>query len=257
MERTFALLVLISGVLLVGCDSIIAPIEISERVANAAPPHLEGNCLFRPTFNCNSGQIQAGTAFVVEIGDRRSPVLVSALHLLGPDGGLPKKIKPANIDRELQSIELFGLFDDELVAAVSPRTLEMRESAPLGEASKYGDVMAFELDRDVQVGKLKLANSMPEVNEPVWMAGQILDGAPMTKKLHVGQFLGIDYEGDFVVQFANRQLELQATSGAPILNAAGEVVAINLGGWSEDGYKFGVGNPVSRFRGGLLNALGK
>ncbi len=49
-------------------------------------------------------------------------------------------------------------------------------------------------------------------------------------------------------QYDNPKLSKQATSGAPIVEQAGRLVAVNLGGYEDEGQIIGVGNPVGRFR---------
>ena len=243
-----------TALLCAGCNSLVKPEGISDHVANATPPRLEENSLFRPVFYTQSGQIQAGTAFSVRTNQADTRILLSALHLLGPDGGHTETIHPANIGREVKSIELYGLFSDEFVLETPTVVINIKDTAPLGEYSENGDVVAFELLPNNQFNSLRLASSLPARGEPVWLAAQVLDGAPPNQQLHLGEFLGIDGDGDFIVQFANKKLDLQATSGAPVLNADGEVVAINLGGWTEAGFMIGVGNPVTKFRAALLEA---
>jgi S1-C subfamily serine protease len=45
--------------------------------------------------------------------------------------------------------------------------------------------------------------------------------------------------------FDDKKINLAGTSGAPVLNVAGEVVAINLGGGEEGGRFVGMGNPCN------------
>lgn len=232
---------------LIGCD---APRQTKIIAQRKSPPNVQDACLFRPEFQTKIGTIQAGTAFTVELSGCDELVLLSALHLLGPSGGLPETILPANIDASLSGITLFDLFDEELIHELNPKFLSLLNTAPMGTKSKHGDVVAFLLKNGPEINPFKLAPSQPEIDEPVWLAAQLVDGAPATQKLHRGKFLGID-EGDFVFQFDNPKLELRATSGAPILNSASQVVAINLGGWEDGGFVYGVGNPITRFKAAL------
>ena len=55
--------------------------------------------------------------------------------------------------------------------------------------------------------------------------------------------------------FADGQLKLRATSGAAVLDKDGRLVAVHLGGGSNLGLIFGVGNPVSSIRSRLDKAL--
>ena len=77
---------------------------------------------------------------------------------------------------------------------------------------------------------------------------------PAERRLHPATCDGKDENGNLVYEFKDRSLNLAATSGAPILNAAGEVVAINVASDAIPGRLFGVGNPVERFRPHLIES---
>jgi len=233
----------------VGCDRKPAPQQVSDKPASA--PVVAGHPVFRPEFETTEGTIEAGTAFLVKGSDTQN-ILVSALHLLGPAGGLPDDINPDAIGKCVLKITLHDLFVDsnELEFGVEP--ILIPDTAPMGEESKYGDVVAFRIPKDS--GKpFVLSKDLPAVNSPVWMFTQLLDGAPKDQQLHRGIFTGIE-DDFFWVAFDNPNLELRATSGAPILNSEGEVVAINLGGGVSEGVIFGAGNPVTRFAAPLLSS---
>ena len=76
----------------------------------------------------------------------------------------------------------------------------------------------------------------------MWLAAQVLDGAPPTERLHAARTGDVPSSAtsDLNYEFENPDIDHRATSGAPILNGDGDVVAINLG--------LGFANPVVRFR---------
>ncbi len=240
----------------IGCSESPPEIEMPpQQRSSFTAPSVPDACLFRPTFETDLGSVTAGTAFPVLLSSSQGHVLVSALHLLGPSGGLSEDIPPEKVRTSVDSIVLSDLFEEGQLLEFKANVIEILETAPMGEVSKYGDVVVFSLPNEVDVNPFEFASSLPKINDPVWLAAQLVDGAPESKKLHRGIFLGVDEEQDLIVRFDNPKLELRATSGAPIVDSNGKVIAINLGGWTDAGIVYGVGNPITRFLRALDTAI--
>lgn len=62
-------------------------------------------------------------------------------------------------------------------------------------------------------------------------------------------------ESEFEYAFEEKQINLAGTSGAPVLNTFGEVVALNIGGGEEAGRYWGMGNPCDSISSLLKAAL--
>jgi hypothetical protein len=63
-------------------------------------------------------------------------------------------------------------------------------------------------------------------------------------------------DSDAVGYKFDKPIELQATSGAAVVDAQGHVVAINLGGLTdESGAVIGIGNPVTVFEPAIRRAF--
>jgi len=218
------------------------------QAVQVPPPAVPDNCLFRPTFQTIYGDTTAGTAFAVQLPGQSRMIVVTALHLLGPDGGLQGEIQPRDVGRGVKSVVLQDLFDERREVDIGAEALIIPDAAPLGRPSKAGDIIAFWAPKEAKLRPLQLASRAPLEGERVWLAASLEGGAPATQRLHGATVAGLGPFGDYVYEFDNPQLGLRATSGAPVLNSAGEVVAINLGGGSNFGKVFGSGNHVDRFR---------
>lgn len=224
--------------------------------APAGPPKLTAEAIFRPAFETSLGRVDAGTAFVVEWHGRQ--VVLSALHLLGTAGGLAREVAAADVPRVVTALELSPCFEGPNVqkVAVPAAAISIPSARPLGAISAgAGDVIAFWLPADANGPALKLADAAPKSGERVWLAASVMAGGTPGAQLHAAKVIEVDEAGDLLYAFDQATLELRATSGAPVLNAAGHVVAINLGGGSPNpGQLLGVGNPISRFRSSLEKA---
>jgi hypothetical protein len=117
-----------------------------------------------------------------------------------------------------------------------------------GMPSKAGDIVAIWSRDDPAFRPARLAAGVPAKGERVWLAASVSGGASPEERLHAATSCGKDEFGNFIYEYDNRKLVLSGTSGAPVLNAAGEVVAINVGVDKIPNRLFGIGNPVDRFR---------
>jgi hypothetical protein len=211
------------------------------------PPAPDG-LIFRPTFETDEGEICAGTAFPLRLAGYPRPVIVTALHLLGPGGGMSRDVPPGEIAKAVKRLRLDDCFAASHAILLESEPLVIPEAAPMGKSGKAGDLAAFWAPIYEHFYCLEMSEAKPVVGEPVWLAASLLGGAPKEQRLHRAKVLESDDDGMMLYLYDNPKLVKQATSGAPILNQAGQLVAINLGGYESEGTVIGAGNPVSGFR---------
>ena len=60
--------------------------------ANEKEPPAPNGFIFRPTFDTDEGEIRAGTAFPLRLPEHARPVIVTAMHLFGPGGGMSRDV---------------------------------------------------------------------------------------------------------------------------------------------------------------------
>jgi hypothetical protein len=99
---------------------------------------------------------------------------------------------------------------------------------------------------------LVLAPSLPRKDERVWLVSSLVEG---TELVHPAR---VFYAADNLLtyQFDSADLQLRATSGAPIVNARGQLIALNLGGRPIQGVLRGFGVPAPSIKKALGEALG-
>ena len=204
---------------------------------------MPDNAVFRPTFDTTAGSVDAGTAFGIQIEARSQPVVLSALHLLGSAGGLDEQIAGADVGKVMKNVKLVDCFKEGAPIEIGNSAIVIPDAAPVGKPAKAGYIIAFLAPEGSGVHVYRLAESFPKPGERVWLAAQVFEGAPIDQRLHPATVTGKFPTGECQYRFDD-QITLTATSGAPVLNAAGEVVAINLAGMDVQGKIHGVGNPV-------------
>jgi hypothetical protein len=162
-------------------------------------------------------------------------------------GGLPTDVPAKEVPRVVKGVTLKDCFDSAISIGKAGDPIVIPDAAPFDKPSKAGDILAFWGPEDSTLHPSRLAAASPAKGERVWLAASLYEGAPPTQRLHPATIIEIDENGDLIYRFENPKLSIRATSGAPVLNTASEVVAINWGGGSDENGTFGCGNPVERF----------
>lgn len=222
------------------------------RQTAANPPVVTAGTLFRPTFNTFDGPVSAGTAFAARLPGSSTPIILSALHLLGPAGGLPHDIPASELSHAWRSLEVDDCVTSQTVGLIAGRPLPVLATAPFPQQSQHGDVVAYLPNERGTFQTLPLASSPPATNDVVWLVSEVIGSNAI---VHKAKVLG-EEDGWLVYQFESNDLELRATSGAPVVNSAHQVVAVNAGGGTDGGVVMGLGTPVSKFLAPLTAALG-
>lgn len=218
----------------------------SPRAAFAEPPKAVIDAVCRPTFQVGKTDKSAGTAFVMETGLEKMPVaMFTAHHLFGPDGGMGRQMTWQEVAKNVkgascESLDRTHRFKATAAVAVSDaRTYSDR-------GGRMRDVAVLPVPV-AGVTPLKLAKDAPAIGSNVWLIGQAVAGAPATVFLHKAKVvrsgeIGLSYE------FADPKLNLAGTSGAPVVNENGEVVAISLAGGLQRGRLIVGGDSVRVIR---------
>lgn len=235
--------ILLATLVLKGLDLIVT--RGQARIPK--PPKMPEQFVLRPEFETATGKTKGGTAFGVRVeGDPRRLVM-TALHLVDTTTGGG----PADVKRVLLR-DAFG--PESGVPIGSATTFLVLPAAAHGKESESGDVAALWASDDSYFPTVSLAAQNPAQGDSIWLVCPILKGAPEKQRFHRAVVDSV-VEGDLVYWFDNAELDFTATNGAPLVNQAGEVVAINLGGAIEGGKRSGFGNPVERFRAALKQAV--
>ncbi|MDQ6685211.1 MAG: hypothetical protein M3Z16_08790 [Pseudomonadota bacterium] len=213
--------------------------------------------VFSPTFFTSRGEIRAGKAFLAQLPNCPTVLLVTALHLFGPAGGFGAQMAPGDIGQSVTRIGLSSIAGSNSIDEFKAVNRTPVRAAPCcqGEtpASGVGDVAAF-------VGPSRRDLALPVSGIPVKRGDRVyvvtsLAGGKGEKVRFEAVARGLE-RGYLLYDFIDGGYAVRATSGAPVLNANGEVVAINLGGGSTDnsGRMYGLGNPATAWRDALSSS---
>ncbi len=232
---------------LLSVDQIVAFISknaVQPVALPAVPEALPTRAILSPTFGGKEPEFGAGTAFLCSVSAERRPLLLTAHHLFSEAGGLDRELKWNEIAQLYPTATAHTADSDEPVAH-GRKALSFPQARGMDEVGCDGDIAGYELAEGHTASVLPLAARSPEVGDMVYLGSSRLGWCPATvvrvepKKL--------------TYKFFQPHLQLRGTSGGPVVNAKGEVVAINLGG-KVGKVTFGVGNPCESMRAKLAAA---
>lgn len=211
----------------------------SARAQPSVPPHIA--C--KPTFLLAHESFFGGTAFVARVPGGKRNVLVTCHHLFGPATGRDEQMSGADVARDVVGVAGVSLTDGRTVLTAGP-ALAVPEARPLDERGCDRDVALFLIPPPVPPAtasaSLPLATRPARTGDRVWLLFRVRGrDAPGLYRAKITNVSPAQVE----FEFAETELELRGSSGAPLLNDAGDVVAVNVGGGREGRRLVGMGCP--------------
>ena len=225
-------------------------LSIGAAGALADPPKTVVDSICRPTFEMKDRSLSAGTAFLMESGVEKQPVvLVTAHHLLGPMGGLSTEVAWNEVPRQVKRASC-----QSIAAAAQSWTgmpIAIPGAASFNNQTKEGlrDIALLAVSGKPVARPLKLAAAEPKLGDSVWLVAQLVSGAPKDQLLFKAKVVQVqDLALNYLVDDPSGTFDLRATSGAPVVNERGEVVAVNMaGGRAANGFNLaGISGKVVR-----------
>jgi hypothetical protein len=213
-------------------------------LAPAPPaPKIGARTALRPEFILRSGKtLESGTAVITQLKPGGAPIVLTALHLFGPAGGLDADLSPAQVGKVVKEVRLTPISGGKPVA-MGGKALRTTGAALVEDSSNVSnDVAAFAVSQRGKADILPLAADNPGAGEWIWLVGDAVDHHPQQQRLFAGQVIfGTD---DGMVVRLTERFPLQAFSGAPLINTRGEVVGLLISG----GERGGIIHPAGSIR---------
>lgn len=233
-------------------------LALSSAALAATPPALSESSVLRPEFQLAKTRLLAGTAFLLDLDGEI--VVVTAYHLFGPMGGLEKQIGSRELPTAVKSATLKDAWTATPAGAAGP-PFPLPDAAPMGGPTAALDlaVLPYQPTPPAEGAPaptphpLPLAGALPKLGETVWVAAPLVNGTAETPRLLEAKVVEVN-ENWLFYSYTKTDLDLTATSGAPVLNASGQVVGINLGGGKMDAELIGSANPIAAHKDRLQEA---
>ena len=205
--------------------------------SSAGPPTYPDDFVGGSEVVTTDGTRAAGTASVVKLKGGTQSYILSARHLLGPEGGFKKETAAADVPAFVQSISIHAFSGGIKTYNLTGLLVPSKRLKPIGGAPI--DDLAVYLNKDAapQSQAVALAETVPAVGDPVWVIARVRGGVPEGQVVQSGR---VTFNTKFLVfQFDNDNIVTAGASGAPVLNAAGEVVGVYSGHGTEGGHVTG------------------
>ncbi len=188
----------------------------------------KGSSLFEPTFTyVNGSTTSAGKAWCAKLANGRV-VAVTALHLLGPDGGLPQQIPAPKASSMVKRVDFCTIGGAKQFS--STKVLTRTGSVDTSGLDHSGDVLFFEVNQDLASCAFGLAGKLPKLKDPVWVYTSTAGGQPQSYPAVV-----TGASNQMLIVQLYKPIALRACSGSPVLDKQGKVVGLLNAGFEGSG----------------------
>jgi hypothetical protein len=177
----------------------------------------------------------SGMGFLCSFDADQEPVLVSAYHVGAYSASrVDSLFTPEALDTLLTRVVVHSLADSSVTLEAGaririPDAMTMDSTCVMSQSCN--DIAAFAWPWALTVEPLRLAMSPPEAGAPLWLSARL--AYELGRKLglqHAAVAGGVSSSGLLFYAFQDSigPILLSHTSGAPIVNAGGEVVAVHV-----------------------------
>lgn len=201
--------------------SLILLAQVILAPAALAVPTCPDGSVGQPLFETSEGFKTAGVASVVKTKQGTQCFLVSVRHLLSPKNGFSKQVASSEIPEFVRNIKLDSFSGPSYDYFVTGLPLDSTSRDPMN--GPLDDLAVYQLHNESPSDRaLALATTLPAVGETVWLVAKAQGGGEIMQSGKIASTGGGKW---LTVQFDDPSV-LTDVGGAPVLDAAGEVIGI-------------------------------
>lgn len=209
----------------------------------------------RPEFiHGDGGKHKAGTAFLLNYNNQQ--LLLTAFHLFGPSGGLLKQIGARELPLFIKEINCTQITDKGDQAPYrSSQAVVIPNATPLGQSFGYLPTLDISIFRanSPSPNFLKLAENDVKVGDDVWLVAETKGERYKGIYFHHAKVTSIENNSILNFKYDDPTIQLRASSGAPVINAKGDLVGVNAGHYNDLRDTYGISSTLSATKQALLN----
>ena len=190
-------------------------------------PKLPDHVAVRPVVKVKTGEeFRAGTAVLARVKAGDPLMLFTALHIFGPDGGLPKLIPSERLDEAVAKVTAESLDGKTVVGAFAGSRI--KTGYPMSAVQDCsGDVAAFAVEGECAAKGVLLSMVENKVGDPLWLVGDVAANPAPSQKRWRMTVTAVTPLG--LVLSTRERFNLKAFSGAPLINARGTLSGLLIG----------------------------
>lgn len=219
--------------------SITAPPDNSKRT----PITLTPGTLFYPRFGTSEGEVKGGTAFAAKLNGKSQILILSALNLFGPAGGLKADIEADKLTTAWKRLVVEDCKTQNYFGEIQMQPIHLSGAKPHPQKSDLGDIAACAVDDPTAIEALSLSQRIPSNGERVWLISRLPGSSDFMHPATVERF----HNGWLRYSFGEDIINLPSTGGAPVIDHKGKVIAVNANITKTGGKLIGHGTPVVNF----------
>ena len=220
-------------------------------MAEGIAPKINPGLLVRPEFLSGYESTFAGYGFAARWQEKT--LVLTALHVM--DEMVRKKSLNLRSERVtgrelpdvITKVNLYDVLAQRWMLSdlgtAGPMLILPRARLGVPEPDSFADIAAFEASANLNLKPAELAEAPPQPGEPIWLATALPQQGHVQKAVVVAS-----EDHGLIFRYQDLEEKVKYSSGAPLLNERGQVVALNVGGGWYKGHRFGHANHVGNIR---------
>jgi hypothetical protein len=210
-----------------GCFS-----SLSGQQAEPTPPKFSQEAMGSLEFDTTAGRSRIGAGSFVILKETGRCYILTVRHLLGPNKDFSQAVAPEDVPKTVKGIQFDSLAGTGHYSSVTGLVFKPTGSMnddPIFDLAAYPVTTAPDQT-------LVLADTPPTAGDTIWIVGKVRGGAPEGEIAHSAKVT--NSSGLWLrAAWDNDNIDSYGASGAPVLNAAGEMVGIESGHSMWNGHK--------------------
>lgn len=199
-------------------------VEGSEDVSSDFPVTLDKGMVFRVNWLTANIQEMVGTSCAVQLQGYDEPILITASHYFNDFGD---DVDLTNLSNTVLGGDITDVLDDSLLGKIRANIPIANAASIVGTVDATNDLAAFNIDVLGEIKPFTLAEGTCQADDVVYLLAEVFENDQYVTGIYPCTV--IEDDGGTLVYTLPEGIDLNGTSGAPVVNSAGEIVGLQMG----------------------------